>query len=258
MATPSYGGGNAFGSRIAPLSLPPNLYTQVNAAVPGAAPLAGQSADFIGTELAGQVAPDVHNLLQQKAAAMGVNAGQPMTGGAGSFSSNNFLANLGLTSQGLKQQGNADYLNFLHGVGAAQTDPQLAYELSLQNAVDASAPDPAAAAKLQMQLSRPSGGTGYSFPSPSTPTPDGSAVMPWDAGGQSRTTWATNPSVTTGTGAPNTDWYTTNQNQTPSIDDYSNYWSGFTSGDGTTGGYDNTTDFGSMLSDYTDTLGWSQ
>jgi len=160
------GGSGAYGSVPGAIGIPPNLYSQVND-VKGAAPLAPQTAGFIGTELNGQVAPDVQSMLQDKAATLGVTSGAPGLG-YGSFAGNNYLKNLGLTSQQLKQQGTQDYMNFLPTVGKTMTDPDLAYTIAQQNAIWKAAPNPSAAAAAMMAASRNgfsyAGGGGGGFP----------------------------------------------------------------------------------------------
>ena len=146
------GGGNPYGTNIGPIALPPNIYSQVNQAIPGIAPAGGASASVINSELSGNVNPDVQRMLQEKSATLGVNSGMPSTGGPGSFGNNTLLESLGLNSEQQQQQGQSNYLNFLTGTGSTMTNPNLAYEVSLQNATDAAAPNPAAAAGLQTYL----------------------------------------------------------------------------------------------------------
>jgi hypothetical protein len=146
--TPQAGYG-PYGGVPGQIGIPTNIYSQVNSAIPGFAGTGTAAAGVIGSQVAGQVSPDVQNLLQQKAAAMGTSSGSGGVGQPGSFSTNNFDASLGLTSQGQQQQGISNYLGFLGGVGQTQTDPNLAFQVSQQNAVDASAPNPAEAVAAQ-------------------------------------------------------------------------------------------------------------
>lgn len=145
--TPQAGSG-AYGAVPGVLNIPQNIYSQVNSAVPGLQPAAGNSASAITSQTAGVINPDVANQLQAHAAAMGI-AGGGGVGQTGSFTSNNFLASLGENSQDQQNTGIANYLKFLGGVGQTQTDPNLAFQVSQQNAVDAAAPNPAAAAQQQ-------------------------------------------------------------------------------------------------------------
>lgn len=141
-------GSGAYGGVPGVINIPNNLYSEVNAAVPGITPAAGNAAGAITAQTAGQVAPDVANQLQAHAAAMGVGGGGGV-GVPGSFTSNNLLASLGQNSEQQQDTGIANYLKFLGGVGQTQTDPNLAFQVAQQNAVDAAAPNPAAAAMQQ-------------------------------------------------------------------------------------------------------------
>lgn len=145
---PQYGAG-PYGAVPGPLSVPDNNYTQFNAAIPGFKGTGTAASGVINSQIAGQVNPDVQNLIQQKAAAMGTSTGTGNPGMPGSFSSNNALANLGLTSTSLQNTGMGNYLNFLSGVAPTLTNPDLAFTTEQQNAVDAAAPNPAAAAATQ-------------------------------------------------------------------------------------------------------------
>lgn len=145
--TPQQGSG-AYGGVPGVINLPTNVYSQVNQAIPGFSGTGTGAASVIGSEVNGVVNPDVQNMLQQKAAAMGVGGGGGV-GQPGSFTSNNFLASLGLTSMDQQKAGVDNYLKFLGGVGGAQNDPNLQFQVSQQNAVDAAAPNPAAAAEAQ-------------------------------------------------------------------------------------------------------------
>lgn len=142
-----YGGG-AYGAVPGPLNIPQNIYSQVNQAIPGFSGVGSGAAGVIGSQVAGQVPPDVQNLLQGKAAAMGIGGGGGV-GQAGSFTANNFLASLGQNSEQQQDTGIQNYLKFLGGVGATQTDPNLAFTVAQQNDVNAAAPNPAAAAYVQ-------------------------------------------------------------------------------------------------------------
>lgn len=189
MAVPQYSvnpgtqaGSGAYGSVPGLIGLPPNLYSQTSGQFPAVNQGGTNATNFIQSETAGQVAPETQNLLQEKAAAMGVASGSPNMG-AGSFSGNNFTESLGLDSQNLAHQGVSDYMSFITGQGSQMTDPNLAFGVAQQNAVDASAPNPSlSAAQLQSNLNagRSAGGGGvipFSGVSPapisSTPTTQG-------------------------------------------------------------------------------------
>lgn len=141
-------GAGPYGAVPGMINLPTSIYSQVNSAIPGFQNTGAGAAGVIGSQVAGQVAPDVQNLLQTKAAAMGVGGGGGV-GVPGSFTSNNFLASLGLNSEQQQQSGVDNYLKFLGGVGQTQTDPNLAFQVSQQNAVDAAAPNPSEAVAQQ-------------------------------------------------------------------------------------------------------------
>lgn len=161
-------GSGAYGGVPGVINLPNNIYSEVNTAIPGYQNTGAGAAGVIGSQVQGVVNPDVQNLLQTKAAAMGVGGGGGV-GQPGSFTSNNFLASLGEDSQTVQQSGVDNYLKFLTGVGQSQTDPNLAFQVSQQNAIDAAAPNPAAAAGAQQSefaayLNMVNGG-GYKTPS---------------------------------------------------------------------------------------------
>jgi hypothetical protein len=107
-------------------------------------------------------------MLQDKAAAMGINLGQPGGQPGNTITNQNFLNSLGLTSEGLAHQGLTDYNTFTGTAGSQQLQPELQNEVAMQNAVDAAAPNPAAAQTYAQQLfdkylsqnSNPAGGTG--------------------------------------------------------------------------------------------------
>lgn len=139
--------GNPYGTIPGPISLPPNLYSQTTAAIPGITAAGTGAANVIGGEVLGQVAPDVQRQIQSKVASSNVSSGMP-DGGAGSFGSNSLAESLGLNSEQQAQQGVNSYLQFIQGVGSQMTDPNLAYQVADRNSIYASAPDPAAAAGL--------------------------------------------------------------------------------------------------------------
>ena len=145
-------GSGAYGAVPGAIGLPPNTYSQVNAAVPGAAGNAQAASGVIGSELSGNLSQGTQNLLQDKSAAYGVNIGQPGGTPGNTLSLQNFLGSIGLTSENLAHQGIGDYLNFLGGVANTQTSPALAADVATQNAVDAAAPNPTAAALTQQSF----------------------------------------------------------------------------------------------------------
>lgn len=148
--SPSPGtGAGAYGMVPGQTQAPPSIFQQVGNAVPGANGLAQGSATNIATQQAGMLSPGTSSLLQNNAAAMGVTAGQPGGLPGNTISNQNLLTNMGLTSEGMSQQGDQSYLSFLSGVGGAQLKPSLLTDISQSNANLASAPGPQAAAQQQ-------------------------------------------------------------------------------------------------------------
>jgi hypothetical protein len=119
------------------------------------------------------------------AAAFGVNAGTPWGQGGNTLPLNNFLDNIGLSSEELSQKGVTDYLSFLSGVGATQTDPNLAVNVATQNAVDAAAPNPQLAAQQQLTDME----QWYNFTNPKPPTPTSNTPAAAVASGGTGTWW---------------------------------------------------------------------
>lgn len=165
------GGAGAYGGVPGAIGAPPSIYSQVGQVVPGLPGLTSGSAENIASEIAGTLSPGTTNLIQNKAAAFGVNAGTPGGTPGNTLPLENILDNTGLTSEELSSKGNADYLNFLGGVGNTQLQPQLLTDIASNNALMASAPNPTAAANKQFQdmweayymtnhPANPAGGTG--------------------------------------------------------------------------------------------------
>ena len=98
--TPQSGSGT-FGAVPGTISQPTSIYDQLQANVPNYSTMTNAATGDIGGQLSGQISPSTMNLLQNKAASMGVSSGMPGSG----ISQNNFLESLGLTSEGLQQQG---------------------------------------------------------------------------------------------------------------------------------------------------------
>jgi hypothetical protein len=161
------GGAGAFGAVPGQLSLPTSIYDQLKSNVPNYSALTTSATGDIGSELAGRLSPGTTNMLQDKAAAMGINLGQPGGQPGNTITNQNFLNSLGLTSEGLAHQGLTDYNTFTGTAGSQQLQPELQSDIALQNAVDAAAPNPAAAQTYAQQLfdkylsqnSNPAGGT---------------------------------------------------------------------------------------------------
>ena len=166
------GGAGPYGMVPGQIGAPPSIYSQVGQVAPGLPGLTAGSAGNIASEIAGTLSPGTTNLIQNKAAAFGVNAGTPGGTPGNTLPLENLLDNTGMTSESLSSQGNANYLNFLGGVGQTQLAPSLLTDIASNNAINASAPNPAAAAQKQQQLlqqylymlnnaNKPAGPTGY-------------------------------------------------------------------------------------------------
>jgi hypothetical protein len=146
----------------------------LNAALPGAGAAQQTALGVVNNDLAGALAPDVVNNIEQIAAERGVSTGAP-----GSPNTNAaLLKDIGLTSQGLQQTGLQD-LNAL--TAAAPTGPQFNPASQFLNPEEAlgqenynsqleSAPNPQAAAMANLTaLNRgASGGGGWGGSAPAT------------------------------------------------------------------------------------------
>jgi len=144
-------GAGAFGRTPGAVGPPPSTYAQVGNVAPALPQLTKSATDVVGSELSGQLSPGTINFLQDTAARFGISAGMPGMG-AGGFGSNQFLRNLGMTSEGLSQRGVQDYQGILGTLASTQLQPGLEYEIASQNAINAAAPDPRQAAQEQLKL----------------------------------------------------------------------------------------------------------
>lgn len=144
-------GGGAFGRVPGAIGAPPSTYTQVGNVLPGLPNLTKTAGSVVGDELSGKLSQGTVNFLQDKAAQFGVTMGLPGMGGGG-FASNQFLRNLGLTSEQLSQQGLQSYNQLLPTLASTQLQPGLEFEIAQQNALNAAAPDPRAATQEQLKL----------------------------------------------------------------------------------------------------------
>jgi hypothetical protein len=142
-----YGGGAAYGSQPGSVSLPFNIYQQIQQQAPGVTGLTSQAVSNTGELMAGAVPSDVAQNIQDYGAAWGISSGMPGSGAANNVT----LKDLGLTSLQEQQQGFGNYLQFLGGFGATQTPQQLGYEANLQNVMNAAAPNPSGVATEELQ-----------------------------------------------------------------------------------------------------------
>lgn len=103
----------------------------------------------IMSQLRGELSPDTIAQIEDSAAAWGVRAGMP---GAG-IAFNRGLRDIGLQSEAVKQQGIQNFNAVTPTIKATQTvSPELQTEVSLQNAINAAAPNPTAAASAAQSL----------------------------------------------------------------------------------------------------------
>lgn len=167
IGTATGGGHSAFGSvpNATPLPDPfgnlssvyPNL-TATNTAVSG----------DIMNELKGVLSPETVANIQDNAASFGVSSGMP----GSDFAGYKGLRSLGLTTEGLQQQGLKDYNSTIPTIFGTQTlNPQLQSEIEAYNNQLAAAPDPKLAAEREQSLfdqymkktQGPQGGSGQSW-----------------------------------------------------------------------------------------------
>ena len=157
-------GQGAYGLTPGSVSVP-NPFGDLSSVYPNLSGANSQISSNIMNELNGVLSPGTINNLRNSAASFGVTSGLP----GSQFSGYQGLANLGLTTEKMQQQGLQDYLSAITGISKTQTvDPALQTEIATQNSVWNAAPDPAAAAKEQQslfdqylqKLQSPAGGTG--------------------------------------------------------------------------------------------------
>jgi hypothetical protein len=148
--TPRTGSG-AYGAVPGAISAPSSSYAQVGNVLPALPNLTQSAGDVVGAQLEGQLSPGTVSFLQDKAAQFGIQMGMPGMQGGG-FASNQFLRNLGMSSEAQSQQGVQNFNQMLPTLASTQIDPSLQYEISNQNAINAAAPDPRMAAQEQLRL----------------------------------------------------------------------------------------------------------
>ena len=154
----------AYGSVPNPTPMPESTWQEAMAADPNLAGLNTSSDSVIQGQLAGQLSPQTTNAIRDSAASFGVASGMP----GSQFQGFNGLRQLGLSVEGMQQQGLGNYLNALKSTGSMQLDPSLVTGISQYNNALAAAPDPAAAAEQNFNLEEwmrqqnrgPAGGTG--------------------------------------------------------------------------------------------------
>jgi hypothetical protein len=144
------GARTAYGTVPNPIANPASTYSESTQVSPGLPALTNSATSAIQSQLSGQVSPETVKFLQDQAAAYGVGAGVGGGFGGQNFNTNNLLTKLGMTSEGLVQQGVQNYNQFLPTLASTQLSPELQAEIASQNAIWAAAPDPALAARQQI------------------------------------------------------------------------------------------------------------
>ncbi len=143
----SVNGHTAFGTVPNAISVPQNIFSQVNGAIPNFGNLTGGTSNVINSELQGNVSPATLKAMKNAAATFGVANGVPGSG----LENNNLFGNIAGFSEAQQRKGVEDYNGTLNTVGRTMTDPNLAAEIASRNATLASAPDPKLAAEEQMR-----------------------------------------------------------------------------------------------------------
>lgn len=141
-----------FGTKIAQIGAPPSIYDQLKENVPNYAGLTAASGANVANELSGRLSTGTENFLRDKAAALGINMGQPGGTAGNTLTNQNFLHSLGLTSEGLAHEGVGDYNQLINTAASQQQNPALLLDLAETNATNAAAPNPAAAQSYAQNL----------------------------------------------------------------------------------------------------------
>lgn len=151
--TGTYGGGGPFGTRVAPIPMPnpakdlggvyPNL-TGTNAALSG---------DILA-QLSGKLSPGTLAAMQDYEASLSAGSGMPGSNVIpGTLGYNRGVRDLGLTAEGQVKAGEAAYNSTIPTISRTQTvDPATQANINETNAINLSAPDPAAAQSYAKQL----------------------------------------------------------------------------------------------------------
>lgn len=157
-------GAGAFGGVPGAIGLP-NPYGDISSVYPNLDQTnAGVSGDIL-SKLGGTLSPGTENALKNASATFGLKDGMPNSG----LSWNQLYGNIAGAIEGQQQEGIQDYNATLPVVSRTQTvSPETQVGVAEQNAVNASAPNPAASASYAEQLYQkylgsmggPAGGTG--------------------------------------------------------------------------------------------------
>ena len=154
----------AFGSVPNPISVPPNVFTQLSGAVPNFGGITRGTSDVIGSELSGAVSPMTMNALKTAAAQFGVGSG---LGPGSGLEANQLFGNIAGFSENRQRQGVQDYLSEVGALSHTMNDPNLVATISARNADLAAAPDPRLAHQQQLDDYMRSLSTTYALSNPS-------------------------------------------------------------------------------------------
>lgn len=151
--TGTYGGGGPFGTRVAPIPMP-NPAKDLGAQYPN---LAGTNAALSGdimAQLSGKLSPGTLAAMQDYEASLSAGSGMPGSNVIpGTLGYNRGVRDLGLTAEGQVKAGEAAYNSTIPTISRTQTvDPATAANINETNAINLSAPDPAAAQSYAKQL----------------------------------------------------------------------------------------------------------
>ena len=138
-----------FGTVPNPISIPPNIFTQLSGTVPGFTANLSGAGNVIGAQLGGGLSQGTLNALKTGAAQFGTASG--MGSGSG-LEQNELFGNIAGFSEGQQQKGIQNLLSEIGTLGPTQTNPNLAAEISARNSNLAAAPDPKLAAQEQFNL----------------------------------------------------------------------------------------------------------
>lgn len=137
-----------FGSKVAPVPMP-SPFSDLSSLYPNLGQTNAAASAAIMSKLRGELSPETLANIQNSAAAFGVSSGMPGSG----LQMNRGLRDIGLTTEALQEAGLKDYEGFIPTLSSTQTvRPELQYEVNLQNALDAAAPEPGQAASYAEQL----------------------------------------------------------------------------------------------------------
>jgi hypothetical protein len=168
-------GQGAFGTVPGPIGVP-SPSADLSAIYPNLSGTTAAASAALMNELTGQLSPATIRAIQDAAATYGVTSGMPGSG----LSQNRFARDLGLATEDLQRKGLQDYSSLIPTVSATQTvPPALQTEIASANALNRSAPSPAAAQSYALDLFNrylatlrgPQAGTGTRVSNPNERTP---------------------------------------------------------------------------------------